>query len=373
MALSPNERRILDVIWRQGPVARAEIAGLVDLTTGSVTRITQTLLQQGLLVESILHDGGRGTPSRPLSIAAGGAFAFGVSFSHRYMDVGLLDLTGRLIGSVRRRYADAKPEIIRRNSREAVSALALEYAIDPDRVAGIGFAIPGDFSPHAPFILAHPFFPHLVGVDLARVLSTDMPYPVFIENDCNSAALGERILGYGRQFRTFISVFVCHGIGGGIIIDGTLYRGTHGNAGGLHAFFPISQPRPSGHDLFDTMSREGVAVRDFLDFEPVDAIDLPGVRPWLSRAGKQLRDALSIVARVFDPDAIIIGGRLPPTFLQALAHSVDDEMFCANAASAKPVVRASELGPQAGIVGAAAVALYARYLDPEAATQRDGD
>jgi predicted NBD/HSP70 family sugar kinase len=364
--LSPNERRVLDLVLREGPIARATIGPTLDLTSGSVTRLTQELLRNGLVrEEGIHHTGGRGTPSKPLTIEPGGAFAFGVSFSHTYVDVGLVDLSGTLLGTARRTYDVARPDIIREAARSAIEELEAATIVDRARVQGIGFAVPGDFGPTPPFIVAHAFFPYLREVDLARTFAEGMPYPVLIENDCNCASLGERLTGHGLRYRSFVSVFVCHGIGGGVIIDGNLHRGAHGNAGGLHAFFPMSQPRPSGHDLFDTLTREGVAVRDFCDLEVPGAIDLAGIRPWLHRSGKQLRDALGITARVLDPDAVVIGGRLPPSFLQELTQHIDDGQFCMGAPTAAPVVLASNLGPSAGVVGAAAMVLYNRFFDDD--------
>jgi predicted NBD/HSP70 family sugar kinase len=362
--LSPNERRVLDLILRQGPIARANIGPLLDLTSGSVTRLTQELWRDGLIVEvGNYRSGSRGTPSKPLVIDPAGAYAFGVSFSHTYMDVGLVDLAGNLLGSIRRSYEQARPEILRENARAAIEELEAQFDVAQDRVQGIGFAVPGDFSATKPYIVAHAFFPFLEKVDLVSVFAEGMRYPVFIENDCNCAAMGERLAGHGLRYNSFVSVSVCHGIGGGVIIDGTLHRGTHGNAGGLHAFFPMSQPRPSGHDLFDALSREGVAVRDFCDLEAPDAIDFSGIRPWLHRSGKQLRDALGIVARVLDPDAVVIGGRLPPPLLHELTRQIDDGQFCISAPTSAPTLLASDLGSDAGVVGAAAMVLYKRFFD----------
>lgn len=361
MELSATERRVLDLIWRKGPIARAELAELTGLNTGSLTRCAQALGRLNLLNETIRHEGARGSPLRPLQVAGDGAFAYGVSFSHRHMEVGLVNLQGEIIHSVRQWYDEPDPETISRLVRDSIRSLEADNLIQTDRVLGIGFAVPGDFAQTRSQLLAHPFFPKLRGIDIVKVFGADMPYQVFIENDCNSAALGERLLGVGQAFENFISVFLCHGVGGGIIINGALYRGANGNAGGLFAFFPMSQPRPSGHDLFDTMSREGVPVRDFDDFEQGGAIDFAGVRPWLSRAGMQLRDALSIAARLFDPQAIVIGGRLPTNFLMEIAAVIDSDPFCNNSETAKPVVIASNLGARAGIVGAAANVMHVRF------------
>jgi predicted NBD/HSP70 family sugar kinase len=361
MELTVSERRVLDLIWRKGPIARAELAELTGLNTGSLTRCAQALDAQGLLIETIKLEGARGSPQRPLAINPDGALAYGVSFSHRYMEVGLVNLAGKVVDIVRQTYDSPDPATICTVARHSINLLEAANGADTDRVLGIGFAVPGDFAADKRFLIAHPYFPKFRGIDVELILSKDMPYRVYLENDCNSAALGERLLGVGQAYDSFISVFVCHGIGGGVILNGALHRGAHGNAGGLHAFFPMSASRPSGHDLFDTMTREGVAARDFSDFELEGSIDLPGVRPWLYRAGTQLRDALSITARLFDPEAVVIGGRLPPEFLAEIASIIDTAVFCSNSEAAKPAVVASKLGARAGVVGAAANVMHAHF------------
>lgn len=364
ISLNANERRVLDVIWRKGPIARAAIADQLDLTTAPVTRITKRLADEGLLIESVQHSGSRGNPLRPLQVCPDGAYAIGISFSHRYLDAGLVDLAGNLIKSLRVPLVEPSPQLIRSAAVDCVNQLQSAFPRSKDKLLGAGFAVPGDFTPGRRRINAHPYFPKLRDVDLVETFADVIDLPVFIENDCNAFALGERVMGQGRGFSNFFCVFVGHGIGGGVVIDGSLYRGDHGNAGGIHSFFPLSAPRPSGHDLFDTMAREGLNLRDFCDFDAPEALDLPGVRPWLARAGAQLRDALTITARLFDPGAIIIGGRLPPAFLRELRDAISGPSFCADAPLEKPEVVASELGSEAGVIGAAAVALQGQFLNP---------
>jgi predicted NBD/HSP70 family sugar kinase len=72
---------------------------------------------------------------------------------------------------------------------------------------------------------------------------------------------------------------------------------------------------------------------------------------------------LWITARILDPEAVIIGGRLPHHILQEIVARVDDDSFCNEGVLLpRPRVFASSLGPAAGVVGAAAVSLYQRYL-----------
>ncbi len=164
--LSRNERQVLNAIWRHGPIARAELVDHINLTTGSLTRITQLMAEQGLLTETVRRSGGRGNPMRPLEIRAEGAYAFGVNFSHRYMDVGVVDLSGALRGSVRREFAEANPEVIVSTTRDAVDQLMSDCGIEAERVLGLCFAAPGEIRPDGRGIYPHPYFTNLKDIDL---------------------------------------------------------------------------------------------------------------------------------------------------------------------------------------------------------------
>jgi predicted NBD/HSP70 family sugar kinase len=361
--LSSTEEKVLELIWRKGPIARNEIAELTGFNAATVSRASKTLMDAELIADRVRHDGSRGNPVRPLSINGSSGYAFGVSFSHRTLEVGLVDLAGNLVDSIQKSYDEATPQVIAEAARNGVSEL-LERKIAPrSRILGVGFAIPGEFSATPPFIVSHPYFPHLRNVDLGSIFAAESAFPAFIENDCNSAALGERLLGWGQEYRSFISVFICHGIGGGLILDRELFRGEHGNAGGLHALFPDDLPRPSGLDLFETLASAGHPVSDFPLFDAMTPAQQSIVDVWLERAGAQLREGLSVASRILDPAAIIIGGRLPTALLGRVAQIIDTADFCSNVAMPRPDVRASRLGPTAGVVGAAAVVFHRRFFD----------
>jgi predicted NBD/HSP70 family sugar kinase len=372
LQLSSNERRVLDIIWREGPIARQEIAERSGLTPASITRLTQQLDDQGLIATEVEKTGSRGNPRQPVSIKTDAALSLGVCFSHTFLDVGLLNLGGELLATIRAPLREATATEIAQTAKQGVAKLLAPRRFDRSKLIGIGFALPGDFASTAPYLQAHAYFPGLRDVDILAVIKAHFDIPCFVENDCNAAAFGERVVGHGRRHATFLSVFVGHGIGSGLIIDGNLMRGANGNAGALGYIYPMNMPRPSGQDLFETLQKAGVPARDFDDFEDLAIEDAPPLRRWIERAGAQLNDGLSIAARLFDPEAIVIGGRTPPGYLKALVGAIDGDKFCAAGAPLKkPIILASELGARAGVVGAASLPIYHQYLRSDTPSARD--
>ena len=85
---------------------------------------------------------------------------------------------------------------------------------------------------------------HWQGFDLLGVLRAELTEPFEVDNDVNLAALGEAWRGQGRGISSFVTMSLGTGIGGAVVIDGHLIRGSH-NAAGEVAYFPF-WPRPSG-------------------------------------------------------------------------------------------------------------------------------
>ncbi len=338
-----------------------EIARRTGLTGASVTRLTRDLEDRGLTVDRVQHEGARGQPARPVSLAANGAYALGVNFSHAHIDVGLVNLVGEMAAHERLPLAEPTPAIVAEIAGEAFDRLRRRAGVPLKKVIGAGFSAPGDFI--APGRLnAHAYFPAFAGVDLREALAGRLPVPVVIENDAASAALGERVHGVGRTHGSFILVHVGHGIGSGLVVQGQLHRGSHDNAGLLGVVFPMDEPRPSGQDLFAALAKAGIPVTDFDDLDAVDP-DHPAVAAWLTRAGAQLAEGLYVPTRMVDPEAVVLGGRLPPRFLAELyRHTPLDAVLARNQPLPSPAFLLSELGPFAGVIGAASACFFRSFF-----------
>lgn len=352
----------METIWRRGPIARHEIAKLTGLTGPSITRLTRDLEERGLIFDWVQREGVRGQPVRPLSLAREGAYAFGVNFSHSFMDVGLVDLAGNLVTHEKLPLKRPEPRLIVSTAREALQRQLEQVAAPLDRIIGAGFSLPGDFQAAGRKLHAHVFFPELAGVDFAELMASEMPVPMIVENDAASAAVGERVHGAGGAYDSFLYVHIGHGVGGGLVLDGGLHRGAHGNAGMIGTLYPMGEPRPSGQDLFETLKRANIRADDFDDLDRLNFKD-PVVAGWLDRAAAQLSDGLYVPARILDPQAIIIGGRLPPLILMELFQRIQLETrFDREPGLPRPVLLLSKLGSYAGVVGAASVCFFRAFF-----------
>ena len=103
--------------------------------------------------------------------------------------------------------------------------------ISRDKLAGIGVCAAGFFDFYSRTMISSPNLPGWEGFPLEEKLKEKLNLPVLVENDANAAAYGEFVFGAGKGKRNMVNITLGTGIGGGIIIEGEIYRGSGGFAG----------------------------------------------------------------------------------------------------------------------------------------------
>ncbi|MDN6162198.1 MAG: ROK family protein, partial [Atopostipes sp.] len=101
---------------------------------------------------------------------------------------------------------------------------------EKQKIDALGISVPGIVQKSGYMLTGGAIF-DFYDIDLGMILEKELNLPVSVENDANSAALAEKWLGAGREFSNFVTVVVCTGIGGSIIINDKIYKGGHASAG----------------------------------------------------------------------------------------------------------------------------------------------
>lgn len=355
--LNATERAALQLIWLEQEASRIMLADRLGMSRAQATNIVRALMEKGLVAEAPNRDGGRGQPVRRVTMAEDGAFAIGVKVWRSRIEIGLLNSGGK-VEKVETLALDeftvAGLVAATQAYRKAVTRRHQPLA---QRIVGVGFSFPGYFNHSGEITQA--YFPQWDNLDIASVLQPEFDIPVLVENDGACAAWGEHLLGAAKGFGNFLFLDVNYGVGGGVVIGRRLLRGAHGNAGVFGVPFPVGTVRPSGQDLMDTLRDAGFTVNDLPDMHLVPEEAQPVIEQWIERAADQLQPALGVLAGAFDPEAIVIGGAIPPHIIEALVTRLDTQEFCAATRKFLPVplLRHSTMGTAAGMAGAAALAL----------------
>lgn len=232
--LSQHAIRILRRLQRVGNSARVDLANAFDLSPTTVTAITGSLLEQGLIEEE--ENGGeargRGRPRVLLSLKPTALSFAGVNVFKHGVSLSIVDFTGKPIAEAEQRHQTARFTGIDlvRFLKSSLEKLVSDSNIEFDQIAGIGVSMPGFVSGSTG--LVH-WSPVLLGndVSLLDLLREGFSCPVSLENNANIATLAERWYGRGVDVENFVVVTVEHGIGLGAFVHGNLLRGARGFAG----------------------------------------------------------------------------------------------------------------------------------------------
>lgn len=194
-----------------------------------------------------------------------------------------------------------------------------------------------------------PNFPALKRVDLKNELKKIFGVPITLVNDAKAFIVAEAALGKAKKYKNIIGLTLGSGLGGGIIIDGSLYLGK-GNAGEI------------GHTIVDIQNlkeAEDFVTAKFFKKDPVKLQKLAeksnlGARKAYEDFGKNLGVVIANLINIFDPEVIVLGGGLSrayPLFRKGMEKTA--RKLIVNPEGRKTPVLKSSLGPSAGAIGAA--------------------
>jgi predicted NBD/HSP70 family sugar kinase len=368
-----NERLVLTLLRRSAGLASAEIARRTGLSAQTVSRLIRALEQDHLIVRGTPQRGRVGQPSIPLALNPEGAFFFGLKVGRRSVDLVLTDFLGRIVDREREIYPF--PDIDHVLSFTQASHRAIRDRLDPalrDRVAGIGIAMPFHLWDWAAQIGVDPGqMANWATRDLRAELARHIALPIFLQNDATAACSAELVFGTVPRPPNYLSFFVAFFIGGGLVLEGSLYTGATGNAAGLG---PLVVPDRDGRmrtlielaSLSTLEQRLSAAGHDPLAiWAQADHWDVPPaiLSDWTDEAACALAHATRAVQTLLDVDAILIDGWLPRPLAAALTDRVNTALDSLDMSGMRrPVVTTGSIGPDARTLGAASLPLNARFL-----------
>jgi len=251
------------------------------------------------------------------------------------------------------------------------------------RVSAVGIGVPGIIDFRKGVVSVSPNFPGWKNFPIQKMLSKRIRPPLFLENDANVAALGEKWMGAARDAEDFCFITLGTGVGGGLILGGKIWHGADGMAGEIgHMTIDPNGPRCgcgnrgclevyASANALQRMVLEACAAgrtsRFFRNFRP-SQINGESVhraaqkgdrisREAFARVGSALGIGISNLINLLNLEKVVLGGGLSAAwrfFIPALREEVRRRAFPAPARRAR-IVRAA-VGEDAGALGAAFIA-----------------
>jgi predicted NBD/HSP70 family sugar kinase len=234
-----NARAVLELIHREGPIARSAISDATGLSKTTVGFALTSLLAAGVLTETGRATGRPGPAATLYEVRSGSGLSVGIDIGHDRVHAAIVDLSGEILARVqaapKRRIGSLVNQLT-----ELVTELSTGQRITPDRLVQIVVGVPAVVAPDGETLSLGDSLPHN-GEGFVRAIRAKFAAPVLFENDINLAVLGERARGHGREIDDFVFLSVGTGLGVGILLGGKLYRGVSGAAGEI-GYLPNDDP-----------------------------------------------------------------------------------------------------------------------------------
>ncbi len=397
-----NLSLVLRNIHNESPLSRAKLAVMTELNKSTVSSLVEDLLTRGLIHEIGMNSIGTGRPATLLEINPEAGGIIGVELGVDFVAVALMDFAGKAIWRHKEK-ADPFEEQAKtiKQTLDLVDDAVARCRASNLRLLGLGLAAPGTVDIQEGVMV---FSPNLRwrDVPLRKIFSEHTGLKVFIENDANAAGVAEHLFGVMRQTRDFIFIYAGVGVGGGLFLNGKLYRGFNGYAGEIGHIPTMSEG--SGElclcgnpGCWETTANQRAVIRRVeaglknghtglipkmmkaknettltveLIKQAADAGDEVALESF-SEVGRAMGQGIAGIVNIFNPEKVVIGGTLSMAssyMLPALKEAISRRAL--NNVLKTTDVIPSVFGDDASLFGAVAIVVEDIMWNPSSIGRR---
>jgi glucokinase len=299
------------------------------------------------------------------------AVVLGLDIGGTKLAAGVVDGEGRVLSfALESTLAEQGPERVLERLFELGRRTVAESGLLSGELRAVGIGAGGPLDAERGVLVAPPHLPGWRDVPVSALAAEAFRIPVALENDATAAAAGEHRYGAGAGVRNMVYLTISTGVGGGVVIDGSLYRGAGGNGGELGHVTVDWHGRPcrgcgrrgcleayvSGTSIAERAREAGLAVDSAEEVARLAGeAEATAVQVW-NETVDALACGLTSIVNLFEPELVVLGGGVTnageqligPVRLRVRADSMKP------AGDAAEIVR-SVLGDHVGVVGAAAI------------------
>jgi len=320
----------------------------------------------------------------------GGRFLIGVDVGGTKVSVALVEESAQVIGEAKRPTPLTSSRAILEAVKELIDNLLLTNQLSPSDILAIGLGVAGMINFKEGIVVFSPNLP-LRDIPFRDLVYQYYKIPTFLDNDANTATLGEKYYGAGRDVSNMVCITLGTGIGGGIIIENKLYRGTTGSAAEIgHMIIDLNGPECTcgSFGCFEALASgwaiakqarqavkkaENSAILRLAQDRPenitteiVAAAANEGdllARQIFANIGRVVGVGLTNIVNIFNPELVVIAGgmaELGELILGPARELVQTQALIPNSQVVNIVQ--TELAGRAGVMGAAALAWHEMSL-----------
>jgi predicted NBD/HSP70 family sugar kinase len=368
-----NQRAVLDRLRNHGPATRPTIAKDTGLSKPTVGQALLDLEQHGLVRSAGRTFAGPGRSAVVYEADPAAGHVLGIDIGRELVRIAIADLAGNVVAKLDERNRSRSANALVRTVREGTERAVRSAGLRRDDLVATVVGSPGVLNMHSRSFGHVPNLPGWERKGLLDDLEAALGPGLVVENDANLAAIGEYQSGVARGVGTFVSLTIGTGIGMGIVVDGSLFRGAHGAAGEV-GYLPFGWPADGQPEAGYAKPRQGMleaaaAARSVVEIAVANGLttartakdvfrlahdgDERALRAVHEEAGR-LAFVVAAVAAVIDPELVVLGGGVG-TNTDLLQEPM--ERILSRTTPLVPRIVSTQLGEDAVLAGAIATAL----------------
>lgn len=354
-----NRALVLDTIKSQESVSRASVAKKLGLSRSTVSTIVDELLNKKIIIElgygTSTKQGGR--RSVQLGFNPNSSYAIGLDIGGTKIMLAITNMYGEIIYKEKFKTTSDVQKVV-----SLVYESLLKSKVDKEKVIALGVGVPSATNSKEGIVIDAPAL-KWSNFNLRKKLEDHFNFPVFIDNDVNCAALGEKWKGSGRNITNMFFIAIGTGVGSAIISNGELIRGFNFEAGeiaynvseldvkrGLRnkvGEFGVFESKVSGTSLH----RNGYSSSEiFKEYAKGNEEVFPVINNFILQLSINISNAINLL----NPETVIIGGGVSES-LDLIIDEIQEKVDTLS--PVKTTIKLAELRGEAGALGAVAYAL----------------
>nr|WP_160719309.1 xylose repressor [Bacillus sp. USDA818B3_A] len=365
-----NQKLLLNEIVANSPISRAKLSETTGLNKSTVSSQINTLIEKNLIFEIGQGQSSGGRKPVMLVFNKNAGYSLGIDIGVDYVNCILTDLKGNIVLEKNQPLECQTSEDIKDVLLVNIKNIIAQMPESPYGLIGIGICVPGLVNTEQKII----FTPNLdwnYELDLKTIIEEEFKVPVFLENEANAGAYGEKEFGAAKNYENLVYVSVQTGIGVGIIINNDLYRGIRGFAGEMgHLTIDFNGLKcscgnrgcwelyASEKALFKSLSKNQQKMITNQDIIHLANQNNPDILMALQNFGYYLGIGLTSILNTFNPQAVIIRNNIVealPMVLNSIKNSVASRTYQQLENNYQLFV--SSLGKNAPALGASSISI----------------
>ncbi|MBQ4869097.1 ROK family protein [Priestia megaterium] len=363
-----NQKLILDEILKNSPISRATLSEITGLNKSTVSSQVNTLLEKDFIFEIGAGQSRGGRRPVMLVFNKNAGYSIGIDIGVDYLNGILTDLEGNIIVEKISDLSSSSASEVKEILFALIHGFVTHMPESPYGLVGIGICVPGLVDRHQQII----FMPNLNWniKDLQFLIESEFNVPVFVENEANAGAYGEKVFGMTKNYENIVYISINVGIGTGLVINNELYKGVQGFSGEMgHMTIDFNGPKcscgnrgcwelyASEKALLASLSKEekNISRKEIVERANKNDIEMLNA---LQNFGFYIGIGLTNILNTFDVEAVILRNHIiesHPIVLNTIKNEVSSRVH--SHLDNKCELFPSSLGKNAPALGAVSIVI----------------